>query len=148
MISMNAPAAAREVLAADHDKTKDELPKRPRGPHPYLNEQALAADLAEIYANQHVRVLGIVARTLRPEDRAAYAEDLAQDVWLMVWQYLLRGNEILRPPGLLAVFARRRVYAHYKSARIRREMAVDPQQYGPLDRVCAELAAIGTEDAR
>jgi DNA-directed RNA polymerase specialized sigma24 family protein len=107
------------------------------------DEQVLAAGLTELYANQHSRVLGIVARTLRQEDRAAYAEDLAQDVWLMVWQYLLRGNEIIRPAGLLATFARRRVYAHYRSARVRREMAVDPQQYGPLDRICAELTAAG-----
>ncbi|MEU0002435.1 hypothetical protein ABZ069_36605 [Streptomyces microflavus] len=111
------------------------------------HDQALAADLAEIYANQHVRVLNIVARTLRLEDRAAYAEDLAQDVWLMVWQYLLRGNEIRNASGLLSVFARRRVYAHYRSARVRREMAMDPQD-GPLDRLCAELAAVGTGATR
>jgi DNA-directed RNA polymerase specialized sigma24 family protein len=104
------------------------------------HEQALAAGLAELYANQHRRVLGIVTRTLRVEDQAAYAEDLAQDVWLMVWQYLLRGNEIERPAGLLAVFAKRRVYAHYRSARVRREAATDPQS-AALDRLCAELEA-------
>ncbi|MGA5220912.1 RNA polymerase sigma factor [Streptomyces cinereoruber] len=105
------------------------------------HEQALAADLAELYANQHQRVLGIVARTLREEDRAAYAEDLAQDTWLMVWQYLLRGNEITSPPGLLSVFARRRVYAHYRSARVRRESAVDPQS-AALDRLVELIEAV------
>jgi DNA-directed RNA polymerase specialized sigma24 family protein len=103
--------------------------------------EALAADLTAIYANQHSRVLGIVASRLRDEDRAAYADDLAQDVWLMVWQYLLRGNEVTSWPGLLAVFARRRVYAHYRSARVRRESATDPQSVA-LDRLCAELDAL------
>ena len=69
-------------------------------------DQALVADLTVIYANQHTRVLAIVARTLREEDWAAYADDLAQDVWLMVWRYMLRDNEITRPPGLLVVLAR------------------------------------------
>lgn len=102
--------------------------------------RALAVELASVYANQHVRVLGIVARTLRLEDQAD-ADDLAQDVWLMAWQYVLRGNEIKSWPGLLAVFARRRVYAHYRSARVRRESATDPQSTA-LDRLCAELEAI------
>ncbi|MGW1008200.1 RNA polymerase sigma factor [Streptomyces sp. NPDC002520] len=106
-----------------------------------IEVQALAVDLTAIYANQHARVLGIVGRTLRPEDRAAYVDDLAQDVWLMVWQYLLRGNEIRNASGLLAVFARRRVYAHYRSARVRREQATDPTSLA-LDRLCAELEAI------
>nr|AHC28147.1 putative RNA polymerase sigma factor [Streptomyces sp. F11] len=106
-----------------------------------IEVQALAVDLTAIYANQHARVLGIVGRTLRPEDRAAYVDDLAQDVWLMVWQYLLRGNEIRNASGLLAVFARRRVYAHYRSARVRREQATDPTSLA-LDRLCADLEAI------
>lgn len=25
-------------MMAEHEKTKDELPRRPRGPHPYLYE--------------------------------------------------------------------------------------------------------------
>ncbi|MDT9686404.1 hypothetical protein RND61_30680 [Streptomyces sp. TRM76323] len=104
-----------------------------------IEDRALAADLTAIYANQHVRVLGIVSRTLRPEDRAAYVDDLAQDVWLMAWQYLLRGNTIDSPSGLLAVLARRRVYAHYRSARVRREQVVEA---AALERVCAELAAV------
>jgi DNA-directed RNA polymerase specialized sigma24 family protein len=102
--------------------------------------RALAVELTAVYANQHQRVLGIVARTLRVEDRAD-ADDLAQDVWLMAWQYVLRGNEVASWPGLLAVFARRRVYAHYRSARVRREQAADPQDTA-LDRLCAELGAI------
>ena len=28
------------VVSADHDKTKDELPRRPRGPHPYPTGEA------------------------------------------------------------------------------------------------------------
>ncbi|MFH9426405.1 hypothetical protein [Streptomyces sp. NPDC017529] len=102
--------------------------------------QALATDLAELYANEHQRVLRVVARTLRIEDRAAYAEDLAQDVWLMAWQFLLRGNQITSP-GLLSVMARRRVYAHYRSARIRRESAVDPQNVA-LNRLVAVIEAV------
>ncbi|MEV8347140.1 hypothetical protein [Streptomyces niveus] len=44
-------------------------------------DQALAADLAEIYANQHVRGLNIGGRTLRPEDRprAGVIEDIERE---------------------------------------------------------------------
>ena len=95
----------------------------------------LAAELAELYANQHTRVLAIVKRRLRVEDHAQ-AEDLAQDAWLAFWQYLLRGNEVRRPAALIAVFARRRVSAHYRSARVRREQVTDPQS-AALDRLVA-----------
>ncbi|MFE5547271.1 RNA polymerase sigma factor [Streptomyces sp. NPDC056534] len=67
-----------------------------------------------------------VARAVRLED-AHLAEDLAQDVWVEAWQYLLRGNTVASPAGLLAVMARSRVSAHYRSARVRRERLTDFQ---------------------
>ena len=45
---------------------------------------------------------------------------------MTVWQYVLRGNEITRPAGLLATMARHRVTDHYRSARVRREVPTDP----------------------
>ncbi len=103
-------------------------------------EEALAAGLAELYANQHARVLAIVGRNVRWEDRDL-VEDLAQDVWLMFWQYLLRGNEVRRPSGLLSVFARRRVFAYYRLARVRREQVTDPQDR-VISRITAALGAV------
>src|SRR5690606_19707851 len=87
-------SAGPRVAGGDRPGPRSQIASEVRPVKNRTHEQALAADLTELYANQHQRVLGIVARTLRDEDRAAYAEDLAQDVWLMVWQYLLRGNEI------------------------------------------------------
>ncbi|MFG3399161.1 sigma factor [Streptomyces parvus] len=68
----------------------------------------------------------VVARAVRRED-AGLVDDLAQDVWVEAWQYLLRGNDVVRPAGLLAVMARSRVSAHYRSARVRRETLTDFQ---------------------
>ncbi|RPK77829.1 sigma factor [Streptomyces sp. ADI98-10] len=68
----------------------------------------------------------VVARSVRRED-VDLVDDLAQDVWVQAWQYLLRGNEVARPAGLLAVMARSRVCGHYRSARVRREQATDFQ---------------------
>jgi DNA-directed RNA polymerase specialized sigma24 family protein len=105
-------------------------------------DQALAADLTEIYANQQSRVLRIVTRALRVEDQGQ-AEDLAQDVWLMVWQYLLRGNTIRHAPGLLSVLARRRVYSYYRLARVRREQVTEPEELAlAVERLCALLEGV------
>lgn len=71
-------------------------------------------------------VRGAVARAVRPGD-ADVVEDLAQDVWVEAWQYLLRGNTVARPAGLLARMARHRVAGHYASARVRRELLCDYQ---------------------
>lgn len=68
----------------------------------------------------------VVARAVRRED-AGLVDDLAQDVWVQAWQYLLRGNDVVRPAGLLAVMARSRVSAHYRSARVRHETLTDFQ---------------------
>ncbi|MGX1226868.1 DNA-directed RNA polymerase specialized sigma24 family protein [Streptomyces ambofaciens] len=119
--------------ADEHGKTKDPLPERPRGPHPYpvggvaRPEDAVARELlADWFVQYAPMVEAVVARTVRLGDRDL-VEDLAQDVWVQVWQYLLRGNEVARPAGLLAMKARRRVYAHYASARVRRESVTDFQ---------------------
>ncbi|MGW3304699.1 RNA polymerase sigma factor [Streptomyces rubiginosohelvolus] len=83
----------------------------------------------------------VVARAVRRED-VDLVDDLAQDVWVEAWQYLLRGNDVQRPAGLLAVMARSRVSAHYRSARVRREQAVDFQDYElAVDRLVSWIGA-------
>jgi DNA-directed RNA polymerase specialized sigma24 family protein len=69
-------------------------------------------------------VTRVAARALRPHD-CGLADDIAQDVWLDTWQYLLRGNHLCSPAGFLAMRARRRAVDHYRLARVRREEAVD-----------------------
>ncbi|MBV9026054.1 MAG: sigma-70 family RNA polymerase sigma factor [Streptomycetaceae bacterium] len=107
---------------------------------PEPQRQAVAA----LYVEHADRVRRIVAAGLRPAD-LDQADDLAQDVWLTLWQYVLRGNVIDRPAGLLSAMARHRVTDHYRSARVRREIAVDPTTpagLGGLDRaVRRELVA-------
>ncbi|MFD0547692.1 RNA polymerase sigma factor [Streptomyces mexicanus] len=121
------------MAADDHSKTKEPLPQRPRGPHPYRvggtarakddQARALLTDWVGEYAPM---VHAVVARAVRPGD-ADVVEDLVQDVWLEAWQYMLRGNTVARPAGLLATKARRRVAKHYASARVRRELLTDYQ---------------------
>lgn len=83
----------------------------------------------------------VVGRQVRLED-ADLIEDLAQDVWVEAWQYLLRGNEVVRPAGLLARMARSRVSAHYRSARVRRETLTDFQENDrAVDRLVSWLGA-------
>ncbi|WP_190175509.1 RNA polymerase sigma factor [Streptomyces nitrosporeus] len=83
----------------------------------------------------------VVARSVRRED-LHLVDDLTQDVWVEVWQYLLRGNTVARPAGLLAVMARSRVCGHYRLARTRREVSTDFQDY---ERAVDRLASwIGT----
>jgi DNA-directed RNA polymerase specialized sigma24 family protein len=83
--------------------------------------RALLATLYSLYAD---RIRAVVARNLRPEDQHQ-ADDIAQDVWVTAWQYLLRGNEIKNPQALLSTMARHKVTDYYRSARVRREIPVD-----------------------
>ena len=127
---------AAPLAADDHDKTKEPLPQRPRGPHPYRSvrvggaartgDVVARALVAGWYVQFGPMVESVVARAVRPSD-ADVVEDLAQDVWVETYQYLLRGNAVTRPAGLLAAKARRRVARHYASARVRRELAYDFQ---------------------
>jgi DNA-directed RNA polymerase specialized sigma24 family protein len=80
-----------------------------------------------IYTEQADRVRRVIAAELRAADHAE-ADDLTQDVFLTLWQYLLRGEAIARPAGLLTTMARHRVCDHYRSARVRREVSVDAAQ--------------------
>ncbi|WP_326683043.1 RNA polymerase sigma factor [Streptomyces sp. NBC_01237] len=98
--------------------------------------------LGEWFALHAPMVLRVVGRAVRRED-AHLVEDLAQDVWVEAWQYLLRGNEVARPVGLLAVMARSRVSAHYRSARVRRESATDFQVTElAVDRLVSWIGAV------
>ncbi len=132
IVADQRPLAQVAPRADEHGKTKEPLPQRPRGPHPYRvvggasrPEDVVARELlAGWFAEYAPMVEGVVARTVRLGD-VDLVEDLAQDVWVEAWQYLLRGNEVARPAGLLAQKARRRVARHYASARVRRELLTD-----------------------
>lgn len=89
------------------------------------DQQQQRQAVAALFAAHSGRVRQVVAAGLRPADQHQ-ADDLAQDVWLTFWQYVLRGNDIARPAGLLTAMARHRVTDHYRSARVRREVATDP----------------------
>lgn len=72
------------------------------------------------------RVRRVVAGALRFEDQHL-VDDIAQNVWLAAWQYLLRGNDVpSRPAAFLSAMARFRVIDHYRLARVRREVVTDP----------------------
>ncbi|MFF4653591.1 RNA polymerase sigma factor [Streptomyces sp. NPDC001380] len=106
--------------------------------HPLSPEQQDLA--AQLYLRLSDRVLRQVAAALRPADEHL-AEDLAQDVWLDLLQYLRRGNTVASPAGLLASMARHRVADHYRSARVRREALVDFAEPGQERRVPAAASA-------
>ncbi len=133
IVADQRPLAQVAPRADEHGKTKEPLPERPRGPHPYRVggaarvEDATARELlADWFSEYAPMVQGVVARTVRHGD-LDLVEDLAQDVWVAAWQYLLRGNTVARPAGLLASMARCRVVNHYRLARVRREQVVDFQ---------------------
>ncbi|WP_371558716.1 hypothetical protein OG416_38985 [Streptomyces longwoodensis] len=126
-------AQSAPLAADDHGKTKAPLPQRPRGPHPYrvgdavrLEDEQLRGLLAGWFGEHAPMVRGVVGRWVRYGD-LDLVDDLAQDVWVAAWQYLLRGNSVARPAGLLAFMARCRVVDHYRLARVRREQATDFQ---------------------
>ncbi|MFD3923898.1 RNA polymerase sigma factor [Streptomyces sp. NPDC058595] len=84
----------------------------------------------------------VVARNVFRHDDEHLVDDLAQDVWVEAWQYLLRGNEVRKPHGLLALMARTRVCRHYQSARVRREAVADLQDYErAVDRLASWIGA-------
>ncbi|WP_158718848.1 RNA polymerase sigma factor [Streptomyces sp. NRRL WC-3795] len=145
------PLAQVAPRADEHEKAKDKLPERPRGPHPYpMRVQVAGASrpgdiearelLASWFAEFAPMVEAVVARTVRLGDQGL-VEDLAQDVWVEAWQYLLRGNEVERPAGLLAMKARRRVYAHYRLARVQRESVTDFQDEAAVVRLASWIGA-------
>jgi hypothetical protein len=150
IVADERPLAQVAPRADEHEKRKDPLPERPRGPHPYEvrvagrfsrpEDAGLRELLAQWAAEYHRMVVAVAARTLRAEDRAL-AEDVAQDVWLAVWQHLLSGQHVGNPAGFLAVAARRRVYAHYASARARREQCTDYSDAAAVARLASWLEA-------
>ncbi|MGW6310198.1 RNA polymerase sigma factor [Streptomyces niveus] len=106
-----------------------------------------ADDVARELLDGWVREYGpmvrrVVARNVFRHDDEHLVDDLVQDVWLEAWQYLLRGNEVRKPNGLLALMARTRVCRYYQSARVRREQAVDFQDYElAVDRLASWIGA-------
>ncbi|MGC9479715.1 RNA polymerase sigma factor [Streptomyces sp. WG4] len=96
--------------------------------------------LASWFAEFAPMVEAVVARRVRLGDHDL-VEDLAQDVWVRAWQYLLRGNAVERPAGLLAFFARCRVVDHYRLARVRREAATDFQDEAAVVRLASWIGA-------
>lgn len=92
-----------------------------------------AAAFTALYTEHATRVRRLVLAELRSGD-TAQADDITQDVFLALWRYLQRGEQIARPAGLLATMARHRVIDHYRLARVRRELPTDPTAYGAFDR--------------
>jgi DNA-directed RNA polymerase specialized sigma24 family protein len=99
-------------------------------------------EVLNVMAIEHQdRVRRVAASALRFEDQHL-ADDVAQDVWLSAWQYLLRGNEVpARPASFLSAMVRNQVRRHYNLARVRRECVTDPTSIA-LERICAELEAV------
>ncbi|MGF0168757.1 RNA polymerase sigma factor [Streptomyces koyangensis] len=100
---------------------------------------AAQATVTTLAAEHDQLVHRVARRALRQHDQHL-ADDIAQDVWLTVWRLVLDGGEINRPTGLLATITRRRVIDHYRLARVRREVSMDPQEYA-LDRLTALIGA-------
>lgn len=103
-------------------------------------DESLRRMLAGWVSEYHGLVVAVAVRALREQDRAL-AEDIAQDVWLTVWQHLLGGHVVEHPRGLLVVMARRRVYAHYALARVRREESVDWSDEAAVERLASWVGA-------
>ncbi|MFJ9634937.1 RNA polymerase sigma factor [Streptomyces sp. NPDC101175] len=132
-IMPDAPAAvSRPPLPhrpVPHEKTPDRpTPSSPR-PHPRSaavrhDDTAVRQQLDALYRQYAPMVVRTAARALRPADRDL-ADDIAQDAWLTTWQHLLRGEQLHRPAGFLAMRARRSAIDHYRLARVRREDATD-----------------------
>lgn len=59
----------------------------------------------ELYAEHALLVASTAAQALHP-DFHHLADDVTQNVWLDVWQYLLGGHEVHHPRGFLAARTR------------------------------------------
>jgi DNA-directed RNA polymerase specialized sigma24 family protein len=100
-----------------------------------------AAAFTGWHRQYHRMVLRIAAAQLRYQD-AALAEDIAQEVWLRVWAYLVQGAQIQSPASLFAAITRRVVVDHYRAAAARpATRAVDD-----TDRLVAYLTATGSAE--
>lgn len=88
--------------------------------HPRQTDQVTA-----LYLDHGDMVRKTVAAALRPEDRTTdLVDDLSQEVWLAVVQYVAAGRTI-RSGGLLRTIARHRVTDHYRLAHTRRSAPAD-----------------------
>ncbi|MEU3282114.1 RNA polymerase sigma factor [Streptomyces antibioticus] len=144
------PLAQVAPRADEHSKTKEPLPQRPRGPHPYRvgvagrfsrpEDAPLRGVLAGWAAEYHGLVVAVAARALREQDQSL-AEDIAQDVWLVAWQHLLSGQAVEKPRAFLAGKARRRVVDHYRLARVRREEGTDYSDSAAVARLASWIGA-------
>ncbi|MCA1222191.1 RNA polymerase sigma factor [Streptomyces sp. 8L] len=105
-----------------------------------VGDASVRALLADWFAAYGPLVERVVGRQVRRED-LDLVEDLAQDAWLMAWQHLLSGQAVVSPRGFLAVVARRRVFAHYRTARVRREEATNFQDEAAVARLAARIGA-------
>ncbi|MEV6426036.1 sigma factor [Streptomyces sp. NPDC051662] len=150
MVSEQVSRRLRAGLAEEIERQERE--DNERGPEPEALRLARglsarrsdgpARELLDSWFREYApMVRRVVARNVRFGDEHL-ADDLAQDVWVEAWQYLLRGNTVVRPAGLLARMARSRVAAHYRSAWVRREQAMDFQDYEPaVDRLVSWIGA-------
>jgi DNA-directed RNA polymerase specialized sigma24 family protein len=77
-----------------------------------------------LYAENAVKVRRVISAMLDRED-LHLVDDFAQDVWLTVWRNLINGSPMTSPNGLVVTIARRRVFAHFRLAHVRREVPTD-----------------------
>lgn len=88
---------------------------------------------------QYGRMVRRIAVTeLRHED-AALAEDIAQEVWLQLWVYVVGGAQVERPASLLATITRRTVGMHYR--RVAASMRPRTRAVDYTDRLIERIIA-------
>lgn len=123
---------ALERLVPHEQDGRQPVPEGGRFSRP--EDESLRRMLADWVSEYHGLVVAVAARSLREQDREL-AEDIAQDVWLAVWQHLLSGHVVESPRGLLVVMARRRVVDHYRQA------AVDWSDEAAVERLASWIGA-------
>jgi DNA-directed RNA polymerase specialized sigma24 family protein len=74
--------------------------------------EAARGDVSVLFSEHAAWLVALISEWLAPEDRGE-AEDLAQDVWLAVWERAASGAPLGEPEGLLVDLAGRAVATFY-----------------------------------
>jgi DNA-directed RNA polymerase specialized sigma24 family protein len=106
-------------------------------------QESRNTQVSAVFAANYDRIVRIARRSLRPAD-AHLAEDFTQDAFVVLIQWLERGNKLDRPVGFLATVVRRLVCAHYRRSSTRNECPVDI--VAALERWLRTAASPSAED--